>query len=353
MVGWRLSCSRLPPCLLLSNDPTAWQALTIFHNQHKMSPASTTNQLVHVRRGYERLLSRFSVCGSDYTNDEFVDEHTGTTFCVTRRLVPTRARRGTVVYLPGNNDYFYQRRFGDTLAAAGYSLLAISFPNHGFASNVDHPYFSTFTDTVVPFSCLDAVRTHYATGPLHALVGHSTGALLAALYAHARPGVVHRLVMHSPFVAWNLNPALHWLLHRIVSPVAHLLPTTNIQFATGSPNTASMLEWNRAPFNPSFKHLLVPPVYSHWVRTVDEGHGSIPGLSIDCPVYVFSAAASYAPGTWDTQSDIVLNHRDMLLQCIQLASDRVSVHQVPGAGHTLEMADLAILHWLEDPTSRQ
>lgn len=84
-------------------------------------------------------------------------------------------------------DAMQMRALGDALHAAGFAPLLLDFPGHGRSDG--------WRSTLPQF-----VRTLFAvqarTGPLHAVVGHSLGALAAA-HAAAKGLAVERLVLLS------------------------------------------------------------------------------------------------------------------------------------------------------------
>lgn len=95
-------------------------------------------------------------------------------------------------------DAMQLRALGDALAQAGHAPLLLDFPGHGRSDG----WRSTLPQFV---RALFAVQAR--TGPLHAVVAHSLGAL-AASHAAAKGLAVGRLVLLAP----SAPPArvLHW-----------------------------------------------------------------------------------------------------------------------------------------------
>jgi pimeloyl-ACP methyl ester carboxylesterase len=98
-------------------------------------------------------------------------------------------------------DAMQMREFGDALAQQGFAPLLLDFPAHGRSDG--------WRTTLPQF-----VRTLFALqariGPLHAVVGHSLGAL-AVTHAAAKRLAVERLVLIAP----SAPPAkvIHWFAH--------------------------------------------------------------------------------------------------------------------------------------------
>jgi pimeloyl-ACP methyl ester carboxylesterase len=341
-----LPTTHCPPCLLLCTDSGSERALeSLRETRQKLSAGTTTVDLRQLRAEYTRLLGAAGDRRSDYTNDVFQAED-GRVLCVTWR--GTRCGRGpTVLYLPGNNDYFYQRAFGDAIVSRGYRFLALSFPGHGFTTTVDDLGFSGFSPEQDVLGYIDQVCQRYDAVALHALVGHSIGALVAARYAQSSPRDIGQLVLHSPFTSWDSET------RRQVEAADDDWPGDGVVQAGGSPNMASMVEWNKLPFNPSLKDMLVPRLELQWVRVVDKWQtelGSPASGCVRCPVTVFVACSSGQRGTWAPGADTVLDVGLTVAACKKNLPG-CTVVRVHGSSHTLDMAAL-VPGWLGSQRQR-
>jgi len=101
--------------------------------EHSLSLESINN----VSQKYAKLCRNLR---SDFTVDIFVDKFDEAhKFSVAKLLDVSNTKNA--IYLPGNNDYFYNKDFALKLKNNGYNFYALSIPSTGFASNVsDYNY---------------------------------------------------------------------------------------------------------------------------------------------------------------------------------------------------------------------
>ena len=106
-----------------------------------------------------------------------------------------------LLYIHGRNDYFFQRELAEDIAGCGGAFYALDLRRYGrslrpgqrmgFVSNL------SLYDEVIA-EALDLIREVYPDLPL-VLMGHSTGGLLATLWAYRHPGALDGLILNS---AW-------------------------------------------------------------------------------------------------------------------------------------------------------
>src|SRR4051812_350712 len=125
-----------------------------------------------------------------------------------------------LLYVHGFNDYFFQAHLAEAYAEHGYDVYALDLRRYG----------RSLRPGQVPFQCrsLDdhfeeitaALEVVAAESPGPVVVNaHSTGGLLAALYAHRGAGRdrLAALVLNSPFLAQHLRPLDRALLPFVVA----------------------------------------------------------------------------------------------------------------------------------------
>ena len=127
---------------------------------------------------------------SDFVVDIFTNKKdTQTQFSVTKLKTTTTTTTATcsskvAVYIPGNNDYFYNAKLAYSLNKKGYDFYAISFPNNGFTCRSKCPEFSSFNNIEFLFQYIEIVLEYYKIKQIDLLLGYSTGGLISIMYAN-------------------------------------------------------------------------------------------------------------------------------------------------------------------------
>ncbi len=281
---------------------------------------------------------------------------------VHRRDAAADRTRPAVLYVHGFVDYFFQTHVADALADRGHDLYALDLrdygrsirpgrePNHtrdlaGYAEEIDA-----------------AVRLVRAEHDRVVLLGHSTGGLIAALWAHHRRGrgLVDAVVLNSPWLAvrgtWVERAVLAPLLQHLVGRVAPRLVVSHLAehygralHAEGGGEWAYDLAWKpHAGF----------PVRAGFVRAVRRGQAEVArGLDVDVPVLVLASDATGPDDRWHDNlltTDSVLDVADMRRLAPRLGPD-VTYEEVPGGAHDLALSPLpartryldAVAAWLD------
>jgi alpha-beta hydrolase superfamily lysophospholipase len=256
---------------------------------------------------------------------------------------PRRARRA-VLYVHGFVDYFFQAHVGDALAAHGEDFYALDLRGYGRSLRPwQEPNY--VSDLTAYREELDlAVRLLRADHDEVVLIGHSTGGLIAALWANAHRGqrLVDALVLNSPFLDLRGSWAERSLLTPLVDVVGRVAPRLVIgalgpHYGTAL-HTANGGEWD---FDVTWKPHAGFPVRAGWFRTVRRAHRQVArGLAIDCPVLVLSSDASGPDDRWHdalVTTDSVLDVAHIARLAPGLGSD-VTLVEVPGGAHDLALS---------------
>src|SRR3954447_24132579 len=111
----------------------------------------------------------------------FPDDYDGPVVATLVRLSVGEAPRGTVLYVHGFADYFFQRHMAERFAAEGYAFYALELRKYGRSLRPhQHPNFcKSLTEY---YADLDAALETIGEPVL--LAGHSMGGLVCSLYAH-------------------------------------------------------------------------------------------------------------------------------------------------------------------------
>ncbi|MFC7548876.1 alpha/beta hydrolase [Plantactinospora sp. GCM10030261] len=266
-----------------------------------------------------------------------------------RRRAPDRSGRA-VLYLHGFVDYFFQTHLADFFVARGWDFYALDLRKYG-RSLLPHQTPNFCRDLSEYFPELDeAVRIIRADGNDALMVnGHSTGGLIAAIWAHARrdAGIVDGLFLNSPF--FDLNTP--WLVRRPVAAAVVRLgrraPYRQI------PRNLSMLygrslhadhdgEWR---YDLDWKPLGGFPVRVGWLAAVRRAQRQLrTGLDIPVPVLLACSARSFRGRTWHESvslADAVLDVEHMIRWAPRLGR-HVTVVRFDGGMHDLTLSGPAV-----------
>lgn len=267
-------------------------------------------------------------------------------------LVRRRADRPTrraVLYVHGFVDYFFQTHLAEAWDGFGYEFYALDLRGYG-RSLSPHQLPNYCTDLAVYAEELDRA-VHVLRDELgHTTVvghGHSTGALLLTLWAHARRGrtagpVVDALVLNSPWLDLNRPWFDRVVTTRLVDVIGRVAP--RVVVGRLDPSYGRYLcdpgggGWT---YDQRWKPVDGFPVRAGWLRSIRRGHAAVArGLGVDVPVLV---CTSDATGPCDRphdaldRTDSVLRVEHMLERAPRIGPD-VTVEQVPGGVHDLALS---------------
>jgi alpha-beta hydrolase superfamily lysophospholipase len=264
---------------------------------------------------------------------------------VRRRADPPADR--AVLYVHGYVDYFFQTHLADHFAARGWDFYALDLRKYGRSLRPHQtPNFTTSLDAYDDEidQAVDIVRRHDGHGSV-LLCGHSTGALVLALWAHRQRGwgLVDGLVLNSPFLEMNLPRALRAPFARVLAPWSARRPKAAVPVPLNPVYVHSLhrdfegewdfdLAWKPAePFAPRVG----------WLRAVTLGHRAVAaGLDIDVPVLSLSSTDSVQAREWDERvraADLVLDAERIAWLAPRLGR-HVTVVRIPGGIHDLVLS---------------
>jgi len=237
---------------------------------------------------------------------------------VRRRCISTGAR--AVLYVHGYVDYFFQTHLADFYNQAGLHFYALDLRRHGRALR-GHQLPNYSSDINEYLQDVDAaVHVLRAAENIDWLLlnGHSTGGLLAALYAHRGPlrSAVSAVFLNSPFLDMNLPAWQERLLEPLVAALGKWFPRMKIPVVSmvygQSLHADHRGEWR---YNTEWKPVGGFPIFAGWFRSIHLAHAEVAqGLSIQCPVLVMHAQRSSWPKQWSPdamRTDVVLDVADI------------------------------------------
>jgi alpha-beta hydrolase superfamily lysophospholipase len=283
------------------------------------------------------------VLGADYESIRltFEDDAEGE---VVATLVRRRAPgRKAVLYVHGFVDYFFQSHLADFYVERGYSFYALDLRKYG-RSLLPHqtPNFARSMADYFP-EIDEAVRLIREENDVLLLNGHSTGGLVAALWADRvkGKGLVDGLFLNSPFLQLNVPAPVRALVGPVVRAAAKVRPT--MVFPTGlSESYVRSIhrdhdgEWD---FDLAWKPARGFPVRLGWLSAVMRAHRQAhTGLAVDVPVLVMASARTARGKNGDvTSADVVLDVDDIARWSTRLGP-HVTCVRVDGGLHDLALS---------------
>lgn len=268
-------------------------------------------------------------------------------------LVATLIRREhtsggrALLYIHGWSDYFFQAHVADAVSDMGFDFYAIDLRRYG--RSLRQGQLAGYVPSLEQYFVeLDeaCARIRDEGHDEIVLSGHSTGGLVAVLYAAARPGAFSALVLNSPWLEWQgsslARPAVHPLM-RAVSAVAPTtaLPSMDNGFYRRSVSKTEEGEWDydlRLKGDPSFL------VRIGWLEAVMAGQAKVAqGLGITAPILVLTSTKSMSGligGKWSDELksvDSVLDV-DRIVERVPKLGNRVMLVRLEGAMHDVMLS---------------
>ncbi|HMO11705.1 MAG TPA: alpha/beta hydrolase, partial [Actinotalea sp.] len=259
-------------------------------------------------------------------------------------------RPGAALYVHGFVDYFFHPHLADLWRGLDRELYAVDLRGYGRSIRPGRPP-NVVEDLAVHAEDLDAAVRVLRDELGHdevVVMGHSTGGLIASLWADARSaqalagrGDARRyadaLVLNSPWLELNRSWFHREVVTRALYPVSRFAPDLVI-----SQLGKDYGEWLHDPagggwtYDQAWKPDAGFGVRARWLSSVRRGHRAVArGLSIDVPVLVCTSDASGPTGRVHDaigSSDSVLSVEQMARLAPRLGVD-VTLVQVAGGVH--------------------
>lgn len=256
--------------------------------------------------------------------------------------VPRRA----VLYVHGYVDYFFQTHMADFYNDAGLHFYAIDLRRHGRALRPGQlpNYVSDVSEFLQDIDAAVACLRGAEAMDWILLSGHSTGGLVAALYAHrgAQRAAVNAVFLNSPFLDMNLPQWQQRWVEPVLAAVGRVLPSIRLPGLSRFYGQSLHVEHGGAwRFNLAWKPLQGFTVYAGWFRAIHRAHTEVEqGLDIRCPCLLMHSRRSSRPLVWNEdvmRTDIVLNVADMVRLAPHLGA-QVQCIAIDGAMHDLVLS---------------
>ncbi len=255
---------------------------------------------------------------------------------------PVRA----VLYLHGWSDYFFQTELAEFWHSTGAAFYALDLRKYG-RSLLAHQT-PGYIDHLVEYdediaAALAAIHTELGANAAVMLMGHSTGGLIATLWAHRHPTAARGLVLNSPWLELQGSSVARTVSTPAIRQIARFqprapLPNVDPGFYARTLSDRDDATWT---IDPALRPVPSFPVRAGWLRAIIEGHATVAaGLTIDCPVLVLAATRSHISPRWSSEmrnADIVLDVEALIRRAPQLG-EVVTIGRIPGGIHDLTLS---------------
>ncbi|MGR0159938.1 alpha/beta hydrolase [Paenarthrobacter nitroguajacolicus] len=305
------------------------------------------------------LGTNFQSCGLDATGPDGVVRHATLVRHrvqphnqVSSEAMPTPRRHGAVLFLHGWSDYFFNTELAGFWAEQGYDFYALDMHNHGRSLKPDMPggYVANLTDYDAEIQkAIETIHRDRLGSPRGSLtlMGHSTGGLVAALWASRYPEHVQYLILDSPWLEMHGSSLVRRAAQAMVSPIARIRPETVLRlpergFYFRSISSTAEGEWT---LDENYRPPLAFPVRAGWLSAVFAGHSKVArGLKLEMPVLVLTSTTSANGMVWQEsmrRSDAVLDVSVIALRAMALGRT-VTLERIDGALHDVFLSAPAV-----------
>ena len=259
-----------------------------------------------------------------------------------RRDGPSRSRRA-VLYVHGWNDYFFQRHLALGFADLGYDFYAVDLRRYGRSLRRGH-LAGFITDLDDYDEELDAAADLIAAEhDVLVLMGHSTGGLVASLWAARHPDRVDAVVLNSPWLDLQGSATVRALGTPVIDALGSRSPTAVLRLPDAglyarALHTSLGGEWD---YDLDLKANPTQPIRVGWLRAIRHGHQRVAaGLDIAAPVLVLASARSSFARRWSEELrgvDTVLDVEQIAARAVRLGP-HVTVVRITDGLHDLMLS---------------
>ena len=259
------------------------------------------------------------------------------------RRLPADGSRRAVLYVHGWNDYFFQTHLADHLADLGFDFYALDLRRYGRSLRRGH--FNGFITDLDEYAVeLDAAADVIAEDHDELLlIGHSTGGLIAALWAAQHSDRISGLVLNSPWLDLQGSALVRALGTPVIDALGARSPTSVLRLPDIGHNARTVHaslegEWD---YDLELKLTPGPPIRVGWLRAIRLGHQRVAaGLNIEVPVLVLASTATEFARKWHEglrTVDTVLDVEQIAARAVKLGP-HVTVVRIAEGMHDLVLS---------------
>ena len=256
-------------------------------------------------------------------------------------------RRPAVLYLHGWNDYFFQVHLAEELSRLGYAFYALDLRRYG--RSLRRGQLAGFITDLDDYGEELAAAADVLAEDHDDLVlmGHSTGGLVAALWAARNPDRVAGLVLNSPWLDLQGSAMVRALGGPVIERLGSSLPTSVLRlpdagFYARTLHRTLEGEWD---YDLDLKQTPSPPIRVGWLRAILAGHQRVAaGLGLTVPVLVLCSTATDFARRWHEGlrlADTVLDVEQIASRAARLGR-HVTIVRIDQGLHDLVLSPLPV-----------
>ncbi|MGH3631351.1 MAG: alpha/beta hydrolase, partial [Sciscionella sp.] len=258
------------------------------------------------------MTTAVDVLGAPYTAQtlESPDDYEGPVVATLVHRPADGTPIGSVLYVHGYCDYFFQTVTADFFANLGYDFFALDLRKHG-RSLLPHQTPNFCLDLAEYFPELDRavqlIRERHANSRL-LLMGHSTGGLTVPLWAAVRAAAgpaAAAMILDSPWLDLPGSAFARTAGTRAIQRLGAARPYTVIpRTVSGAYGEALHRDYHGEwDFNLSWKPINSFPVRAGWLRAIRLGHLAVHrGIDVGMPVLTVASTRSSEQQHYDDEA---------------------------------------------------
>ncbi len=252
----------------------------------------------------------------NYSTIKLKDDYDGEAFATLIEDKKNSKQESAILYIHGFIDFFFHPHLADKCINNDLDFYALELRKYGHAlDGCKHPNYCKSLDEYFE-EITYAITTMKQNGAKNiTILGHSTGGLVAALYANRGElkDSVNRLILNSPFLELNAPFLLRKISPSLGKIASSIAPYSKLNGAVSPIYPKSLHkdysgEWD---FNLNYKPIEGFPAYFAWVRAITAGQTDLKRNSkLSIPTLLMYSDHSFIPKKLDDDcfiSDIVLN----------------------------------------------
>jgi alpha-beta hydrolase superfamily lysophospholipase len=286
--------------------------------------------------------------GFDVTRFELKDDYEGKVEATLLSRKSKRTSSNAILYIHGFIDYFFQLELADWANRQGFNFYALDMRKYG-RSMLPHQkpnYFRNYKEYYEEIdAAVDIIRSKDKNTFL-ALMGHSTGGLISALYAHdkADQNIIDALILNSPFFELNASSVVNTFISPLLALIGKIFPNviSPVKLADGYAMSIHKDYYGEWDFDTKLKPIKGFPIYFGWLNGIYSAQRKLQeGLQIECPVLVLHASKSVKPRKYNDDmliADAVLNVKHMKKYAPTLGI-KVKIVEIENGKHDLVLSE--------------
>ena len=270
---------------------------------------------------------------------------------------------GSVLFLHGWSDYFFQKELARFFTSRGARFFALDLRKYGrsLREGQTFGYIERLEDYDAEIdAAIEIIRAESdARGPQLGssatqrrlvVLGHSTGGLVLSLWADRHRGVADALVLNSPWLELQISGAARRAiapminLHARYSPHEITLPQLDLGFYSQAQRTNGTPE-EAASINLEWRPEHTMPVRAGWLKAIISGHERIAaGIDVGMPVCMLLSARSEFGLSWNDamlRADTVLDVDAVAKASLRLGPS-ITIERINGALHDVFLSESGV-----------